>query len=87
MGVSFLTALIIQSRGKDVKCLAGGPSKDKRKYAGWISLYRDGEYDHDLLSTEDIYNSKKEAVNAMKKIVSEIRSMDLTPPVVGPSND
>ena len=71
-----LTAMIIQSRGDDVFCRATLSANDK--YEGWICLYRNGRYDHDLLSTDAIYDTKKAAVEAMKDVVKEIRSMDLS---------
>ena len=77
MGVSMLTAMIIQSRGKDVKCLAGGPDKSTGKYVGWITLFQDGEYDHELLSSEPIYETKGKAIKAMRDFVAEIRAVDL----------
>ena len=78
MGITAITVMTIQSRGKDVKCAAGGPDKETGKYAGWISLYRNGEYDHDLLSTGPVYDTKKDAIKAMKKVVEEIRAVDLS---------
>jgi hypothetical protein len=76
MGVSRITALIIQTRGKDVVCDVGGPSEED-KYYGLISLHRNGEFDHDLLSTEPIFNTKEQALIAMQDTVKQIRSITL----------
>lgn len=75
--MNFLTALIIQSRGDDIVCDAGGPTKKEGKYVGWIQLYRNGEYDHDLVSTEPVYDSKQDAIFAMQELVKTVRAMDL----------
>jgi hypothetical protein len=40
-------------------------------------LYRNGEYDRDLISTNSIYNSKQEAIDAMKELVKIVREVDL----------
>ena len=78
-----ITAIIIQSRGDDIRCQAGGPAKDNGKYVGWITLYRGDEYDHELVSTEPIFNTEKDAVAHMEDLVKEVRAMDLDiPPVV-----
>jgi hypothetical protein len=70
MSVSNYTALIISSRD-DIVATAGGPTKDG-KFVGWITL---GQLDRfrPLLNTEPIYNTKEEAVVAMKKIIEEIQ--------------
>ena len=72
-----LTMLIIKTRGKDIKCQAGGPSKINGKYTGWITLFKDGNYDHELLNTESIYDTKEDAINEMKKLVKEVRKIKL----------
>lgn len=74
--MNLLTALIIQSRGDDIVCDAGGPTENG-KYSGWIQLYRNGEYDHDLVSTEPVYDSKQDAIFAMQELVKTVRAMDL----------
>jgi|GEM_PF-3903176 len=73
-GISRLTAAIIQTRGDDVRCLAGGPN-DHGKWTGWISLYRDNIYDHDLLNTQPVFDSETAAVSAMEDVVSKIRAL------------
>ena len=71
--VTKLTALIIQSRGDDIKCEILGQTKEG-KVAGVINLYRDGEYDHALLSSEPIFDSDEQCLTKLNEIVSEIRS-------------
>lgn len=71
-----LTALIIQSRGDDIVCTAGGPNKNG-KFSGWIELYRNGEFDHALLSSEPVYTSEEVATEEMRKIVKQVRSAEL----------
>ena len=78
MGISMLTALMIQNPDNDIRCLAGGPVGGK--WTGWISLYRDGQLHSDLLSTQPVYASKSKAVGAMKKLVEDIRSAKLDQP-------
>lgn len=72
-----LTAAIIQTRGDDIKCEAGGPDNEG-KYTGWITLYRKGELDRNLLNTPPVYNTEKEAVAAVTTAVEEVRNM---PPI------
>jgi len=75
MSVSVLTAL--QIKNKNVDCQASRPNKD-HKYAGWIVLDEPDQW-HPLLSTEYVYNTPKEAIEAMKNIVESIRKMDFDP--------
>ena len=78
MGISRMSAMMIQgSDPENIKCLAGGPSKEG-KYAGWIQLWKNGSYHTDIVSTQGIFDSKKEAVKHMKDLVKEIRKLDLT---------
>lgn len=74
-GLSKLDAAVIQSRGDDIKCEAGGPSSEG-KWSDWIMLYRRGEFDHPVVSTQPIFNSAEEAINRMEEVVREIRAMD-----------
>jgi hypothetical protein len=70
MQISNLTSLIIASRD-DIVATAGGPT-DNGKFVGWITL---GQLDRfrPLLNTEPIYNTKEEAVAAMKAIIEEFQ--------------
>ena len=69
MGLSRLTSYIIASR-KDIIITAGGPNKD-RKYMGWITLPESDEY-RELLNSEELYDSEKEAIDAMTKVYNQI---------------
>lgn len=80
MPISRLDALIIQTRGDDIRCLAGSPDKDG-KYAGWICLFRGDEYDHDLLSTNAVFPNAQAAVEHMQSLVKEIRTMEVENPL------
>ena len=75
--MTYLTALIIQERPQDIVCTAGGPNKNG-KWAGWINLHKpNGDYDHPLISTNAVYDSKRKAIKAMKDLVKEVMAMDL----------
>ena len=76
MGISRLDAMIIQSRGDDIKVQAGGPSKDG-KWAMWIMLYNGEEYDHPILSTQAVFDTEEAAIQHGKDLVAEIRALDL----------
>jgi uncharacterized protein YegP (UPF0339 family) len=69
MAISRLTAYIISSR-KDIVITFGGPNKDG-KYMGWITLPKQDNY-RMLLNTEDLYNSKKEAIDAITRVYNQI---------------
>jgi hypothetical protein len=73
MGVSRLTAAIIQSRGDDVVCSYGGPVEGK--YVGWITLGPEDRY-RPLLNTEPVYDTGDDAKAAMERVVAEIRSFE-----------
>jgi len=86
MGISVMTALVIQSRGDDIHCEAEGPccavgDEAHGKWVGWINLYRDGEFDHPLLDSGPRFNTADEAIDAMKKLVAEIRQMKIENPL------
>ncbi len=72
-----LTAMIIQTRGDDVKVDAGGPD-DNGKWTGWINLYKAGEYDHALISTESIYNTREAAITAIEDVINKVKDLDLS---------
>jgi len=74
--MTLLTAMIIQTRGDDVVCAAGGPSKEG-KYSGLVELHSNGDYDHLLLSSEPEYESALAAVNAMENVVRQVREAKL----------
>ena len=78
-----LTLMTIQNRGEDIVCAAGGPSTEagpgQGKYAAWITLYNDGEYDHELLSTEAVFASAEDAKKWARSLVEAIRKMPDVP--------
>jgi hypothetical protein len=69
-----LTAIIIRTRGDDIRCDAGGPNRDG-KWTGWVTLYNGDDYDHELLSTQPVYDSKDAAVAAVQEVVRVVRAM------------
>ena len=77
--MTLTTALIIKSRGDDIKCFAAKDKKSK-KWMGFISLYNDDCFHTDLLSSDPIYDSGEVAVDEMKKAVECIREMELEGP-------
>jgi len=72
-----ITALEIQTNGEDIKCTASEKTTNG-KHVGWIELYRNGELHKPLINTEAVYDSKKDAIRAMKEVVREVRKMDLS---------
>ena len=71
-----LTAIIIKTNV--VRCEAGGPT-DEGNFVGWIM--KDVKRWEPLIQTEAIYDSKEEAIAAMKDIVADVRELDLSLPV------
>lgn len=69
-----LTALIIQTNGDDIKADTGGEGD---KWIGWIKLYKNGEYDRLLMSSEPIYKSREAAIDAMNELINKVRAIDL----------
>jgi len=79
MGISLLTAITIQSNGDDIHCETAGSDEESGKWAGAISLYRDGHLHTTLLSTKPTYKTRRTAVAAMKRLVAKIRAAELFP--------
>ena len=77
--MTLITALIIKSRGDDIKCSAA-KDKNSKKWMGFISLYNDGYFHTHLLSSDPIYDSRKIAEDEMKKTVEYVREMELRSP-------
>ena len=73
MGIDKLTAYIIASR-EDIVITHGGPAKDNGKYVGWITLGEEDRF-RPLLNTSPIYDTPKEAEQAMGDIVAEIKDI------------
>lgn len=73
--MSRYTALLIISWGDCIKCYGGG--KDN-KWAGFIYLEEPRSEDYIrprcLLSTEPIYLTEEDAVNAMKALIEDVRA-------------
>ena len=77
MGMSRLTALIIQTNGNNIKCDAAGPSPENGKYSGWINLWKRGAFHQPLLNSEPVYESEEKAIEAMKEVVKAVRAADV----------
>lgn len=76
-----LSKLIIQTRGDDIKCDVGGPSKEEGKYVGWITLYNDGRYHTELLSTNPVFDTKEDALKYMEDLVKKMREEPIEDPL------
>lgn len=72
------TALIIQTKGVDIHCEAAKDA-DSKLWTGFISLYRGNKFDRFLVSTNPCHKTKKDALAAMKKLVSQVREVNLSP--------
>lgn len=72
------TALLIQTKGKDIHCEATKDSECKL-WSGFISLYQGKKFDRFLVNTNPCHKTKREALAAMKKIVTQVREVDLSP--------
>ena len=72
-----ITAFEIQSNGNNIKCSAHGPSNRNGKYAGLISLWRNRKLHKEMLSTESVFDTAKEAMKYMEGTVKAVRAMDL----------
>ncbi len=72
------TALLIQTKGTDIHCEAAKDTESKL-WSGFISLYRGKEFERFLVSTNPCHKTKKDALAAMKKLVSQVREVELSP--------
>lgn len=77
MGISTLTAIIIQDRGDDILCEGGGPDPATGKYVAWISLREGHRGPRPLLVSEPVYGTEAEAKAAAEKIVADVRQQDI----------
>lgn len=76
MNISKITALEIQTNDDTViSCDAG--TLDNKKYAGLIFYMKDDYIHKTLIESSPCFDSADEAILAMKKIVNEIRALDL----------
>lgn len=76
MGISLITALVIQTRGDDIRCEAVRDNKTGR-WSGHVNLYRKGCFHATQLSSEPVFKSSKAAVEAMENAVKQVRAMKL----------
>ncbi len=74
MGVSRLDAMVIQSRS-DSDLLVDTAQYETGLWAGWLYLLRDGDIDHPIISTTPVFNTAKEAKDAIQQMVDTIRVM------------
>ena len=77
--MSILTALIIRTNGENIHCEGAGPDKDG-KYAGFVELWKDDRLHDILVQTRHTYSTRQEAVDTMKRLVTEVCEMDLPRP-------
>lgn len=68
-----LTALIIQNNDS-VRATQAGPDQNG-KFAGWITLGEEDRF-RPLISTEPIYDSAKEALDAMTNLIEATRKSE-----------
>jgi len=73
--ISYYTALIIQENSDDIRC--GALKSFKAGWAGTINHWRDGRLHQELITSEQIYPSKAEAMDAMRAVVERVRAMQL----------
>ena len=78
MGITVLTAMIIQTNGPDIK-----PSwyqdKDTKKYGGVIEHWRDDRLHQVLVSTNAAYDSEEQAIKVMEDVITAVREADESP--------
>jgi hypothetical protein len=77
MGISRLSALIIQSRGDEVRPEVLGQSTENDKWAGALSLYKGMEFDYHIVTTSPVHDTEEEVVPRMQELLDEIREMEL----------
>jgi hypothetical protein len=72
-----LTALIIQTNGDDIRC-ESAKDADSKQFIGVVNLYKSGSFHYTLLSSRDTFETPDAAVKAIKKVVEDIRAIDLS---------
>ena len=80
MGLSLIDALVIQTRGDDVRVEAGGPSKENGKYTCWINLYNGEDFHRPIVNTQTCFDTAKAAENWGREFVDKVRAMKLDNP-------
>jgi hypothetical protein len=74
MGITRITALIIATRGDDVRATTSiQPDPVNGKWASFICLYRGDEFDHFLMSTPPIFETQAEAQAAGDEVIRFVR--------------
>lgn len=79
MGISKITAITIQERN-DLLVSYAGPA-DNGKYIGWIT-YPSEQHCRPLINTEATFDTPELAEQHMRDLMTEIRSVDLTPSTI-----
>ena len=77
-GISTLDLMVIQNPNGEIKCQAGGPSKDPKtegKFVAWIELYKNGEFDRHIVNTNARFDSEEQAVAWAEGFVKAVRDM------------
>jgi len=75
--VTMITALTIQQHGDDEIRTCAGQDKKTKKWAGFINLYHGDDYHTLLISSDPIFDLESLAIDAMTKLIQEIRGVDL----------
>lgn len=74
MGISLIDALTIATRDDDVKCEIYGHTKtEPRKWAGAIMLYNGNDVHRPIITSNAVFESEEECLEAMRKIVTSTR--------------
>ena len=71
-GISRLEAYEIVGNPDDIVIDAGGPDKKTGKFVGWITRGPGHNY-KPLLNTQPIFDTRKQAKQAMRNLVEEIK--------------
>lgn len=81
-GLSLITALVIQSRGKDIRTGAYPARKKKGHYVGVIELRnrRDRDRWHILVTVNPSRDSHEDAHTAAQKVIDDLRAKPMVDP-------
>ncbi len=77
MSISLYTAFTIQNPDNDIRCESYDQCEATGKCAGAINLYHNDHFHTTLLSSQQIHDSEKMAIIAMKNVVKQIREANL----------
>lgn len=72
--MTFLTAFLIQNN--DIRCES---NKQRGRYCGEINLYKNNRLHTILLTFEKTWTTTTEAIDAMEKVVEQVRKYDIFP--------